>query len=196
MSFVLTVVCSLYETEDERQCRDARGVRRSDRMTRGGGDDDEDVEWGGTEEGRDDDDEAATKVGDVDAQDHAVVECAVWLLNSRSSRAVKAAALALVMTCAAMVVGMVTTQGGGGVVSASSLAGYSRASDGAVFVVGAGAGESAAATIAESTRFVGNASVRVGYRRFGVRRGAADAVGAPRGVLSKGYLSRVALLCV
>lgn len=131
MSFVLAVVCSLYETEDERQCRDARGVRRSDRMTRGGGDDDEDVEWGGTEEGRDDDDEAATKVGDVDAQDHAVVECAVWLLNSRSSRAVKAAALALVMTCAAMVVGMVTTQGGGGVVSASSLAGYSRASDGA-----------------------------------------------------------------
>ena len=93
----------------------------------------EDVERGGTGEERDDDDGAAatTRVGDVDAQDDAVVECAVWMLNSRSSRAVKAAALALAMTCAAMVVGMVMTRGGGGVVSASRLAEYSRASDGA-----------------------------------------------------------------
>lgn len=95
----------------------------------------EDVERGGTGEERDDDDgdgaAATTRVGDVDAQDDAVVECAVWMLNSRSSRAVKAAALALAMTCAAMVVGMVMTRGGGGVVSASRLAEYSRASDGA-----------------------------------------------------------------
>ena len=99
-------------------------------MTRRGGDD---VERGGTGEGDDDDDDddavATTKVGAVDAQDEAVVECAVsTMLNSRSSRAVKAA-LALAMTCAAMVVGMVTTRGGGGVVSASRLAEYSRASD-------------------------------------------------------------------
>ena len=93
----------------------------------------EDVERGGTGEERDDDDGAAatTRVGDVDAQDDAVVECAVWMLNSRSSRAVKAAALALAMTCAVMVVGMMMTRGGGGVVSASRLAEYSRASDGA-----------------------------------------------------------------
>ena len=95
----------------------------------------EDVERGGTGEERDDDDgdgaAATTRVGDVDAQDDAVVECAVWMLNSRSSRAVKAAALALAMTCAVMVVGMMMTRGGGGVVSASRLAEYSRASDGA-----------------------------------------------------------------
>jgi len=101
---------------------------RSDRMTRRGGDD---VERGGTGEGDDDDDEddaATTKVGADDAQVEAVVECAVSMSNSRSSRAVKAA-FALAMTCAAMVVGVVTTRGGGGVVSASSLSEYSRASD-------------------------------------------------------------------
>ena len=55
---------------------------------------------------------------------------------------------------------------------------------------------STTATVSESTCFAGKAAVRAGYRHFGVRRGAPDAVGAPRGVLSKRYLSRVALLCL